>query len=390
MENLTALMISVIYVFAALIVVVFFDNFANKSPELSRKMLHILTGNWILISLRFTDIWWLLLLPFGLLLLNALSLKFNLVKAMERDDDSWGTVFYPLSIMVLCAIDFIMEMPIVGVVGIMVLAYGDGLAALVGKRWGKRHPFKLAPQKSLAGTMTVVVAGFVICWVALKYFNYDFDAPLAIIIALNTGFLAALLELVGKKGSDNLTLPLGDRPVCGCQRELSWHNVAACHPGCSGNLGGRSPQKIKKRQKKALELSGVLFYFDFFDIFENQFRLAIFSGLGIEIDEIQILIQGQFDGAAVIEDQLAAGHFVDRSGNVDDLVIGSETKIKKKCFDFALGLIVAFHDFLGDFKRFDFLKVFNGVDDFLLDEHSRIPREDVELAVNFFDRLGKE
>lgn len=209
MENVTALLASVIYVFGALIIVVVFDNFSTRSRELSRKMLHILTGNWILISLMFTNILALSLLPALLLILNLLSLRFNLVKAMERDDDSWGTVFYPLSILVLALASFILEMPVISITGILILAYGDGLAALIGGRWGKWRPFKMAPKKSFIGTLTVAIVALVITAGAILVFQAGI-APLATFtISLNTALLAALLELAGKKGSDNLTLPLG-------------------------------------------------------------------------------------------------------------------------------------------------------------------------------------
>lgn len=209
MENVTALLASVIYVFGSLIVVVIFDNFSSRSKELSRKMLHILTGNWILISLMFTDILALALLPTMLLGLNLLSLRFSLVKAMERDDDSWGTVFYPLSILVLALAAFILEKPAISVTGILILAYGDGLAALVGGKWGRWRPFKIAPKKSFIGTLTVAIAGLVITAGAILIFQGKTAPTAAFIIALNTALLAALLELADKKGSDNLTLPLG-------------------------------------------------------------------------------------------------------------------------------------------------------------------------------------
>ncbi len=209
MENITALLASVIYVFASLVIVVVFDHFSTRSKEVSRKMLHILTGNWILISLLFTNLFALLLLPAGLLVLNLLSLRFNLVKAMERDDDSWGTVFYPLSIMILSAIGFVIEMPVIPVTGIMILGYGDGLAAITGGKWGHWRPFKIAPKKSFVGSLTVVLIGFAITFGALLLFEPDTSMIMTIGIAINTALLASLLELVGKKGSDNLTLPIG-------------------------------------------------------------------------------------------------------------------------------------------------------------------------------------
>lgn len=213
MENFNALLISVIYVFAILIAVTVFDQFSKKPGELSRKLIHILVGNWVFISLMFTNICALLLIPGVFIILNFLSLKFNLVKAMERNDDSLGTIYYALSMFFLAAVGFALKCPVVPVTGMLIMAYGDGLAAITGLKWGKWHPFAFAPAKTFVGSATVALVGFLVTLAALLFYdNRPLDlaalAP-ALIAALINGLWGCFIELKATKGFDNLSLPIG-------------------------------------------------------------------------------------------------------------------------------------------------------------------------------------
>ncbi len=94
------------------------------------------------------------------------------------------------------------------------MAYGDGLAAVVGKKWGKRKPFSIAPDKSLVGSLTVFLAAFIVTSASLYIFREDalsagHNVSLILFVALLTAFVSAFIELTGHKGCDNLTLPIG-------------------------------------------------------------------------------------------------------------------------------------------------------------------------------------
>lgn len=91
------------------------------------------------------------------------------------------------------------------VVGALVLAFGDPMAALVGRRFGR---IKLVGDKSLVGSLafavvsTLVVAGF--AWLVIPGWG-----PLGGLgLGAATGVTGALTELASTRLDDNLTIPL--------------------------------------------------------------------------------------------------------------------------------------------------------------------------------------
>lgn len=100
------------------------------------------------------------------------------------------------------------------IIGILIMAYGDGLAALVGAKFGKKKPYSFAPSKTLAGSLTVfavatVVTAITILVVGEAEHILRVGIGMIVLLALCNGFLSAFIEAAGIKGSDNLTLPIG-------------------------------------------------------------------------------------------------------------------------------------------------------------------------------------
>lgn len=214
MENLVGLVISMIYILFILVLGTAVAKLSKGASESSRKLVHILVGNWVFLSPMFTELIFVVLVPFTFIIVNSLSLKYNLIKAMERDDDSLGTVYYAISMFVLTGAGYLLQWPILPFIGLLIMAYGDGLAAIIGKKWGKNKPFTFAPEKSVVGSMTVFFIAFLVTCITIvvteDISRIEKTNPLYLImIGLLTGFFAVILELSGKKGSDNLLLPIG-------------------------------------------------------------------------------------------------------------------------------------------------------------------------------------
>ncbi|MGL5034341.1 MAG: diacylglycerol/polyprenol kinase family protein, partial [Microcystaceae cyanobacterium] len=91
--------------------------------------------------------------------------------------------------------------------GVLIMAWGDGLAALIGRKWGK-HPYQVwGSQKSWEGSLTMTVVSFLITLLILgsvQTFNAQITA-----IALVIAMIATLLETFSKWGIDNLSVPVG-------------------------------------------------------------------------------------------------------------------------------------------------------------------------------------
>ena len=83
MENFIGLAVSMAYILTVLGIATLVAHFTKGASESSRKLVHILVGNWVFITPLFNDLWAVVLVPFTFIIINSLSLKFNLIKAME-------------------------------------------------------------------------------------------------------------------------------------------------------------------------------------------------------------------------------------------------------------------------------------------------------------------
>ena len=213
MENIIGLTSSLGYIFFVIGIATVVAKKSQGASETSRKVVHILVGNWVFLTPLFTELWAVVLVPFTFIIINSLSLKYTLISAMERNDDSLGTVYYAVSLFFLSGLGFILGFRALPYIGVLTMAYGDGFAAITGKKWGKRKPFPFAPQKSLAGSLTVAAAAFLATFGSLLYFQKEFSIERSFLfilfVALLNGIFSAFMELTGKKGCDNLTLPIG-------------------------------------------------------------------------------------------------------------------------------------------------------------------------------------
>lgn len=209
--NILLIGLSFLYIFS----VIGFSTiiFKKNQGELSRKFIHIMVGNWIFISIFFTDVKAALFVPAVFIIINILSRKYNLISSMERQDDSWGTVYYSISLCLMVGIRFATGWNIFPIIGILIMAYGDGLAALVGAKFRGRKPYFFAP-KTLAGSMTVFIVATTVTIITILTFGKTehikrIGIGMIYMIGLCNGFLSAFIEASGSKGTDNLTLPLG-------------------------------------------------------------------------------------------------------------------------------------------------------------------------------------
>lgn len=175
-----------------------------NAKEWSRKVVHIGAGQVILIAytLGVPTSWGIVAAAIAgvVTLLSYRMPIFPSISGVGRQ--SWGTFFYAVSIGTLMAL-FWDRLPELAVLGILVMAWGDGLAALVGINWG-RHPLP-GTSKSWEGTLTMFCVSTLVAALSLS--------PIATLellwIAPLVGLGATLLELIAWRGIDNLTVPIG-------------------------------------------------------------------------------------------------------------------------------------------------------------------------------------
>ena len=208
--NWLGLLVSFTYI---ALVIISAKMFEKRGKEISRKFIHIMLGNWWIIAMIFfNNVWFASFVPATFVIINYLSYKKDLIKVMERDEqDGLGTVYYAVALLILAIVSFgIYKEPALGLVPTLVMAYGDGLAAIIGKKL-KSKRYKLGEtKKSFAGSLTMfVISTFLIG--AYLTFNLRTTFWLGThwpVVACLAGFAITALEAVSGKGWDNISVPV--------------------------------------------------------------------------------------------------------------------------------------------------------------------------------------
>ena len=207
MNNIWGLIASYVFIFVIIGISTVLQKKGLLKDEGARKFIHIGVSNWWIIAMIFFDsVYFAMIPPITFIILNYASYKMNLIKSMERGGQgNLGTVYFPISLLILVLLTFtdvIGASPYMGAIGILIMGYGDGLAAVIGKKYGKRPlPF----GKSLEGSITMFIASFIVSFVLIFIYN-DFITALWIGLAISV--VATLVELYTPKGLDNLSVPL--------------------------------------------------------------------------------------------------------------------------------------------------------------------------------------
>ena len=181
----------------------------RKNSEIVRKIVHIGTGNVILLA------WWLDMPPIlgitaSILAGGVTLLSYRLpilpgINSVGRK--SLGTFFYSVSIGILVACFWYLNQPQYAVLGILIMAWGDGFAALIGQRFGKHKYHIFGGQKSWEGSLTMTLLSFVIC--SLILYSIQGNIWQTWVVSLVVAVIATGLEMLSYLGIDNLTVPLG-------------------------------------------------------------------------------------------------------------------------------------------------------------------------------------
>ena len=186
----------------------------DYGPEITRKIVHIGAGHVILIA------WWLSVPAWAGIAASGLfsgvallSYQFPLLPGINSvGRKSLGTFFYAVSIGLLIAWFWPLQQPHYAAIGILIMTWGDGLAALVGQRFGQ-HPYQIwGEKKSWEGSLAMLLVSYSVCAAILL----AVQGPIAAtwLSAIAVALIATLLESASKYGIDNLSVPLGTAAVC--------------------------------------------------------------------------------------------------------------------------------------------------------------------------------
>lgn len=203
--NILCYIVTFLYIFIILFISELLKNKKIVSEETARKVVHILVSFAYIIMYKmiYTNIN-IVIIPAIFIFINFISYKKNIFKGMEiTSRNSMGTVFYPMSMMIMALITYFHNdfYPFYGI-GLFIMAFADGLAPIVADKFQSKKIFNA--NRSINGSMTV----FIISIIVIFIFNIIFNLDISLIKIVLLGFISMFLEGVSGK-YDNLILPIG-------------------------------------------------------------------------------------------------------------------------------------------------------------------------------------
>jgi phytol kinase len=213
-HNALITLLTFIYVFSVPPLMDYLVTNHGLPRDISRKITHICAGSVIVFLPLFIDgdwshnlnitvfaVWTLLLIQKGLFAAD----DDQAVKTMTRTGDKRellkGTLYFVLVAMI-CG-TFYYKQP-AGILAMAMLGWGDGLAPVIGTRYG-RMKYRILSDKSVEGSLAFLVGS-----IAAGLFFIQLIAPGSLsagkIIAI--AVIATIAEGISPKEVDNLTIPL--------------------------------------------------------------------------------------------------------------------------------------------------------------------------------------
>ncbi|MBI5463321.1 MAG: DUF92 domain-containing protein [Ignavibacteriales bacterium] len=182
------------------------------SPEVTRKLVHVLTG----ILIFFTPKFFIsalppLLMAVVFIAVNGLAIRLHLLKGMHGTGRStYGTVYYPLAFLILVVL-FWYSAPEIVSLSMLSLALGDAAAAIVGENMRNPTTYYLtSDRKSVEGSFAMFLSTAIALAFGMHFLlpAVWFSLALIILIAVAASTVATACEALSARGLDNLTIPL--------------------------------------------------------------------------------------------------------------------------------------------------------------------------------------
>jgi len=188
---------------------------ANKwvSGERARKLIHILIGVWG----AWLPLWlsWRAIQTLGLLLIIGVFIANNQkwIKSITGVTRSTiGEYFFPI---VLTGLAVFFQRPVIFAASMLMLGVADGMAAVIGTRYGKKTRFKIIGQtKSKHGTITFFVIALSIVYGTIAFMHPELvfssiaSGLVTLLISVAFSLVITIAELTSSHGADNITVPV--------------------------------------------------------------------------------------------------------------------------------------------------------------------------------------
>ena len=201
--------VAAVYIYVIVLIIFTEKVFSKKYPVQSRKFLHIMTGNIAFILPLFQTREVMAFIAAGpFILFTFLMSPYSPIKSMRGKTSEaghgLGLVYYAITWTVL-AYAFFDHREIIAM-AILAMSYGDGLASLIGIKYGKRKYTVFKDTKSFVGSIAMFVCTFLLLIIALLFYSIPVTGRVVAYLLCMAG-VATVVEGITPLGLDNLSVP---------------------------------------------------------------------------------------------------------------------------------------------------------------------------------------
>jgi dolichol kinase len=201
--------VAAVYIYVIVLILFTEKILSKKYPVQSRKFLHIMTGNIAFILPLFQTRWVMAFVAAGpFILFTFLMSPYSPIKSMRGKTSEaghgLGLVYYAITWTVLAYVFF--DHREIIAMGILAMSYGDGLASVIGIKYGERKYTVFKDIKSYVGSLAMFVCTFLLLVIALVFYAEPLTTRTVAYLLCMAG-VATVVEGITPLGLDNLSVP---------------------------------------------------------------------------------------------------------------------------------------------------------------------------------------
>jgi len=200
-----AIIISLGLILLLLLINEFLCRKKSIEPETGRKTIHILAGSFIAFWPLYMT-WQTIQILCVILLVGVLiSYQFGVFGAIHKvKRRTSGELWYPIGIGLA---SLLTTQPWIFCIAVLHLSLGDGLAAIVGQKYGVMHYRIGEHTRSIIGSFAFFAVSFALCIFAFVVLKNELPG-ISLLVFAATPFLATSVESISRHGLDNVFIPL--------------------------------------------------------------------------------------------------------------------------------------------------------------------------------------
>jgi dolichol kinase len=212
-HNALVTLMTFVYVFSVPPLMDYLVTNHGLARDISRKITHICAGSAIMFLPLFREgdwshylnitvfaVWTVLLIQKGLFAADDDQAVKTMTRTGDKKELLKGTLYFVIVAMI-CGTIYYKQLP--GVLAMAMLGWGDGLAPIIGVKYGKMK-YNILSQKSVEGSIAffagALLAGLFFVWLIIPA---SFDPGKIVIIAV----AATIIEGLSWKEVDNILIP---------------------------------------------------------------------------------------------------------------------------------------------------------------------------------------